>query len=331
MARNRMIKVEFWESEKNANLSITARLFFISLWNFADDEGYLENKPKWIKIKCFPYDDVNIEELLQELKNNESIDIKNGIIKIINFNKHQVINKKIASNLKDKYESDTDTQTTDKTPLPHHYGSSTTPTPDNSHNKIEIEIENKININKNNIKEKINKREKELPEQTAVPDSPKVEQIELLPAPETEKPKKIAKPRKVTPQEIVVQYFAEKYKQLTGIDYLATEKDYSIVGKKLIPKYNIELIKQKIDWLVVGCTHPKVYWFAKDINNFLIGTLEKHWNEILPVLTDEQKKEQEKKKKEAERKAKVMAELAKQGIKIAETAQNSTEVGHVRV
>lgn len=191
--------------------------------------------------------------------------------------------------------------------------------------------DNDIDSDNNNKKEKIYKREKELPEQTAVPDYPKVEQIELLPDPQTEKPKKIAKPRKVTPQEIVVQYFAEKYKQLTGIDYLSTEKDYSIVGKKLIPKYNIELIKQKIDWLVVGCTHPKVYWFAKDVNNFLIGTLESHWNEILPVQTDEQRKEQEKKKKEAEKKAKVMAELAKQGVKITETAQNSTEVGYVRV
>ena len=192
--------------------------------------------------------------------------------------------------------------------------------------------------NNNNIKKEttlkgsIEKKQENSQTETAQPDStPKVEQIELLPDPQTEKPKKIAKPRKVTPQEIVVQYFAEKYKQLTGIDYLATEKDYSIVGKKLIPKYNIELIKQKIDWLVVGCTHPKVYWFAKDVNNFLIGTLESHWNEILPVLTDKQRKQQEKQKEEAEKKAKVMAELAKQGVKIAETAQNSTEVDHVRV
>ena len=200
----------------------------------------------------------------------------------------------------------------------------------NTDNDKDNDIDIDIDID-NNKKEKIYKREKELPEQTAVPDYPKVEQIELLPAPETEKPKKIAKTRKVTPQEIVVQYFAEKYKLLTGIDYLSTEKDYSIVGKKLIPKYNIELIKQKIDWLAVGCTHPKVYWFAKDVNNFLIGTLESHWNEILPVLTDKQRKQQEKQKEEAEKKAKVMAELAKQGVKIAETAQNSTEVGHVRV
>ena len=100
---------------------------------------------------------------------------------------------------------------------------------------------------------------------------------------------------------------------------------------KLIEEYDITQVKQKIDWLEVGCTHPGVFWFAKDINDFNIKTLQTQWNRILPKLTDEQKKQQAKRKKEEETKAKVMAELAKQGIKIAETAQNSTEVGHVRV
>lgn len=182
------------------------------------------------------------------------------------------------------------------------------------------------------LKGSIEKKQENSQAETAQPDStPKVEQIELLPDPQTEKPKKLNKPRKVTPQEIIVKYFAEKYKQLTGIDYLAVEKDYSIVGKNLTSKYDIELIKRKIDWLEIGCTHFGVYWFAKDINAFTINKLIDKWNEILPVLTDEQKKQQAKRKKEEETKAKVMAELAKQGIKIAETAQNSTEVGHVRV
>lgn len=191
---------------------------------------------------------------------------------------------------------------------------------------IDIDIDNDINIKKeNSIKEKSQA-------ETALPDpTPKVEQIEFLPDPQKEKAKTPAKPRKESLQEIIVKYFANKYKLLTGIDYLAKKADYSTVGKNLTSLYDIELIKQKIDWLEIGCTHPGVYWFAKDINDFTIGTLISQWNKILPKLTDEQRKEQAKRKKEAENKAKVMAELAKQGIKIAETAQNSKEVGHVRV
>ena len=35
MARNRMIKPEFWEDPKVALLSDKAKLLFIALWNFA--------------------------------------------------------------------------------------------------------------------------------------------------------------------------------------------------------------------------------------------------------------------------------------------------------
>lgn len=191
----------------------------------------------------------------------------------------------------------------------------------NAFNKNEKSVYNMITDNKLTD----NKQKIESPEQETVPDTPK--QVELLPIPPNEKAKS-KDPN--TPQGRMVAYFSAKYQQMTGIPYRAIKNDYSTLAK-LIADYDIDLVKHKIDWLAVGCTHPGVYWFAKDINNFLIGTLEKHWNEILPILTDEQRKEQKKKKKEAERKAKVIAELAKQGVKIAETAQNSTEVDHVRV
>ena len=55
MARNRMIKPEFWEDEKVAKLSFEARLLFLGLLNFADDKGYIRNKPIIIKAKIFPY------------------------------------------------------------------------------------------------------------------------------------------------------------------------------------------------------------------------------------------------------------------------------------
>lgn len=145
-----------------------------------------------------------------------------------------------------------------------------------------------------------------------------------------EKKKEVSKPKQITPQAKMCDYFAERYKANTGIDYLATKSDYSQLDK-LIKQYGEQQVKQKIDWLEIGCTHHNVFWFAKDFTAFTVNKLHKWWNEILPKLTDEQRKEQAKRKKEAENKAKVMAELAKQGIKIAETAQISKEVDHVRV
>lgn len=132
-----------------------------------------------------------------------------------------------------------------------------------------------------------------------------------------------AKPRKKSPQAIVYDYFAEKYKHLTGIDYRSTKADFSNLSD-LVKQYGIDQVKQKIDWLEIGCTHPGVYWFATDINAFTINKLINKWNEILPVLTDEQRKQKEKLRKEQETKRAVEAELAKQGITLKpEPKQNS--------
>ena len=40
MARIRTIKPEFWTDEKVVTLPFEARLLFIGMWNFCDDEGY---------------------------------------------------------------------------------------------------------------------------------------------------------------------------------------------------------------------------------------------------------------------------------------------------
>jgi hypothetical protein len=99
MARNRMIKPEFWEDTKIASMTPYARLFFISLWNFADDKGMIEYNLAWLKAKCFPYDNVKIENLLNELIENNRVIIQNNIIWIRNFNKHQKIDRPRESNL----------------------------------------------------------------------------------------------------------------------------------------------------------------------------------------------------------------------------------------
>lgn len=100
MARNRMIRPEFWEDTKIAKLSMTSRLLFIALWNFADDEGYLTSEKEWIKAKCFPYDGLKIEIYIKELEDAERIEIKNGIIHIKNFLKYQRISHPYPSEQK---------------------------------------------------------------------------------------------------------------------------------------------------------------------------------------------------------------------------------------
>ena len=56
MARNRMIKKEFWTSEQIINLPIPARLLFIGMWNQADDSGILKNSALQLKAQIFPCD-----------------------------------------------------------------------------------------------------------------------------------------------------------------------------------------------------------------------------------------------------------------------------------
>lgn len=128
----------------------------------------------------------------------------------------------------------------------------------------------------------------------------------------TEKSLAVVKPQILSPQQEVFNYFAQLYKQEIKIDYLGRNIDYINLAK-LIKRYGVALVKQKINWLLTGCKHS-IFWFSKDINDFNISTLTTHWDRILPKLTQEQKKEQEKAKKEYEKRQKVIKDLAKQGI-----------------
>lgn len=105
MARNRMIKPEFWEDDRICSLPFQTRLFYIALWNFADDEGYVELREAWLKAKCFPYDDANIRRMIDELSNIGRLETSNEILKITNFLKHQRIDRPKPSDLKDRFEA----------------------------------------------------------------------------------------------------------------------------------------------------------------------------------------------------------------------------------
>ncbi len=63
MARNRMIKPDFWTSEQIVKCSLPARLMFIGLWNFSDDGGVHPVNYVRLKIEIFPADSFSMEEI----------------------------------------------------------------------------------------------------------------------------------------------------------------------------------------------------------------------------------------------------------------------------
>ena len=117
-------------------------------------------------------------------------------------------------------------------------------------------------------------------------------------------------PKKV-PQQRVFDYFADKYKALTGFKYKSKSSDFVNLAK-LIKDYGEDKVNQKIDWLEVGCVN-RVFWFAKEsgVNSFTIGNLVRNWNEILPQYTKEQLQEMERKRQEEESMKRVLANVEK--------------------
>ena len=89
--RARNIKPGICKNDELAECSPHARLLFIYMWMLADREGRIENRPKRIKAECFPYEDVNIEKLLDELRPFLVLygDARGMYIQIVNFTKHQ--------------------------------------------------------------------------------------------------------------------------------------------------------------------------------------------------------------------------------------------------
>lgn len=57
MARKRMIDPSIWDSEKFANLSMTARVLYIGMISLADDYGRGRANVKFLKSRIFGYDD----------------------------------------------------------------------------------------------------------------------------------------------------------------------------------------------------------------------------------------------------------------------------------
>ncbi len=108
MARIRTIKPEFWRDEVLASISAEAALLAIGLLNHCDDEGYFNANPKLVESDVFPLRTLTnpTPALLLELSRIGYIEVFSGSDgktygKVANFEKHQVINKKTPSKIKD--------------------------------------------------------------------------------------------------------------------------------------------------------------------------------------------------------------------------------------
>jgi hypothetical protein len=95
------VKPEFWIDEKIVELPMPARLLFIGLWNFADDQGYIDDKPRRIKMQVFPGDDVDVEKLLAELLLAGLLTAYDSpvgpVLHIRNWDKHQKVDRASAA------------------------------------------------------------------------------------------------------------------------------------------------------------------------------------------------------------------------------------------
>lgn len=112
MARIRTVKPDFFLDEDLADVPIAARLLFIGLWCLADREGKLQDRPKRIKAELFPWDNVNVDDLLAKLHPRHIVRYEvDGVpyLWIRTFTKHQRPNVKEApSQIPDFVEDDSE-------------------------------------------------------------------------------------------------------------------------------------------------------------------------------------------------------------------------------
>lgn len=93
MSRARNIKPGFFKNDLLAECDPLARILFQGLWCEADRDGRLEYRPKRIKAEILPYDDCEIDALIQQLAKRGFVQVyevdDNAYLQVVNFLKHQ--------------------------------------------------------------------------------------------------------------------------------------------------------------------------------------------------------------------------------------------------
>lgn len=89
--RSRLLHYEFFMNEELAELGAHGQLLFAGLWTIADKKGRLELRPKKIKAMLFPYYEINIKKLLEDLDRLGLITIygQGSYIQVVNWDEYQ--------------------------------------------------------------------------------------------------------------------------------------------------------------------------------------------------------------------------------------------------
>lgn len=82
MPKARLVRPEMWTDAKFVGLSPLARLLFIGMWNFACDNGHLDNNPLELKMRILPADPCDLPELLDEVLATGMVVTKDTYLKI---------------------------------------------------------------------------------------------------------------------------------------------------------------------------------------------------------------------------------------------------------
>jgi hypothetical protein len=119
--RIRTVKPEYWKHPIIGRASDRAKLLSIALLNMADDEGYFDADPAIVRAELFPFDDDSTNTIrgLDELSKLGWIEVKNNpnrgnIGVVVNFKKHQKIDKPSVSRLGVYYNSTNAPRTVDE-------------------------------------------------------------------------------------------------------------------------------------------------------------------------------------------------------------------------
>ena len=118
MARARLLKPGFFTNEVLAELPFEGRLLFAGLWTLADREGRLEDRPKRIKAELFPWDQLEVDPLLDALEAKGFVvryrvgDL--GLLQVVRFLTHQHPHPHEAASRHPGYSSGPKTPSRDK-------------------------------------------------------------------------------------------------------------------------------------------------------------------------------------------------------------------------
>lgn len=93
VARSRNIKPGFFANDSLCELEPLARLLFAGLWTICDRAGRTEDRPARIKIQILPYDNCDVDQLLQQLHARHFIERYEvdgvRLIQVVAWDKHQ--------------------------------------------------------------------------------------------------------------------------------------------------------------------------------------------------------------------------------------------------